>query len=150
MGQVLKISEAASIAMHALILLTENRNEPTSNLRISEAFSISANHSSKVMQRLLKSGYVSAVRGPGGGYLLAVDPETVTLLDIYSSMDGKPDTSPCLFGRGNHCSLEICLFSKLNREADELFNKHLGSVTLADYMNEDISLKKNSNTKEKS
>ena len=150
MGQVLKISEAASIAMHALILLTEKGDEPTSNLSIAEAFSISSNHSSKVMQRLLKSGYVTAVRGPGGGYLLAVDPTTVTLLDIYSSMDGKPDTSPCLFGRGKHCSLETCLFNNLNREADELINKHLGSVTLADYIDENISLQENSNIKEKS
>ncbi len=148
MGQVLKISEAASIAMHALILLAEKRGEPVNNLRIAEAFGISANHSSKVMQRLLKSGYVSAVRGPKGGYSLAVDPKNVTLLEIYSTIDGKPDTSPCLFGRGKHCSLKTCLFSKLNREADELFNKHLGSVTLADYIDENISLPNNSFIKE--
>lgn len=150
MGQILKISEAASIAMHALILLAENRDEPVSNLRIADAFGISANHSSKVMQRLLKSGYVTATRGPRGGYLLAVDPENVTLLEIYSSIDGKPDTSTCLFGRGKHCSLETCLFSDLNREADELFNKHLGSVTLADYLDKNISLTENFLTKEKS
>ena len=150
MGQVLRISEAASIAMHALILLAEERDEPISNLRIAEAFGISANHSSKVMQRLLKSGYVTAVRGPGGGYLLAVDPENVTLLEIYSTIDGKPESSPCLFGREKHCSLEVCLFSKLNSEADELINKHLGSVALADYMNENISLPVNSKKKEKS
>lgn len=140
MGQVLRISEAASIAMHALILLAEKKDEPVSNSRIAEAFGISANHSSKVMQRLLKSGYVSAVRGPGGGYLLAVDPESVTLLEIYSAVDGKPDTSSCLFGRGKHCSLANCLFSKLTNEADELIEKHLGSVTLADYIGEDIGL----------
>ena len=149
-GQVLKISEAASIAMHALVLLAGKKNEPVSNSCIAEAFSISANHSSKVMQRLLKSGYVTAVRGPGGGYLLAVDPGKVTLLDIYSSVDGKPDTSACLFGRGKHCSLVNCLFSKLTHEADELIEKHLGSVTLADYIDEDISLTENSTIEEKS
>ncbi len=139
-GQVLRISEAASIAMHALILLAEKMNEPVSNSRIAEAFSISANHSSKVMQRLLKGGYVTALRGPGGGYILAVDPEEVTLLEVYSSVDGKPDTSACLFGRGKHCSLVNCLFGKLTHEADELIEKHLGSVTLADYIDENISL----------
>jgi Rrf2 family protein len=140
MGQILRISEAASIAMHALILLAEKKDEPISNSRIAEAFAISANHSSKVMQRLLKSGYVTAVRGPGGGYTLAVDPSSVTLLDVYITVDGKPSTAGCLFGKGKHCSLPDCLFGGLTREADELIEKHLGSVTLADYMDRNISL----------
>ncbi|OPX32239.1 MAG: hypothetical protein B1H09_00785 [Gemmatimonadaceae bacterium 4484_173] len=142
MAHILRISEAASIAMHALILLAENMKEPVSNSRIAEAFSISANHSSKVMQRLLKSGYVNAVRGPGGGYTLAVDPATVTLLDVYITIDGKPSTSGCLFGEEKHCSLPVCLFGRLTYEADGLIEKHLGSVTLADYMDEDIALTK--------
>ncbi len=140
MSQLLKISEAASIAMHALILLAERQGELLSNSKIAEAFNVSANHSSKVLQRLIKTGFVKAVRGPGGGYSLAVDPEKVSLLDIYRAVDGEPDTSACLFGEGKHCSVETCLFSRLICDTEKLLQKHLGSVTLADYINEDISL----------
>jgi len=140
MGQVLKISEAASIAMHALILLAEKGIEPISNVSIARAFNISSNHSSKVLQRLMKSGFVSAVRGPGGGYSLAGDPGKITLLDIYRAMDGEPDNSGCLFGKGKHCSLGKCLFSDLISEAEKLVEKQLGSATLADYTAKDIAI----------
>lgn len=142
MSQLLRISEAASIAMHALILLAEKQGEQLSNRRIAEAFNISANHSSKVLQRLLKSGFINAVRGPGGGYSLAVNPEEVSLLDIYRAVDGEPDDSTCLFGRGKHCALETCLFSEMFIDSEKLLQKHLGSVTLARYMNMDIGLTK--------
>ncbi|MCK5786155.1 MAG: Rrf2 family transcriptional regulator [Candidatus Sabulitectum sp.] len=140
MARLLKISEAASIAMHALILLAEKQGEQLSNRRIAEAFNISANHSSKVLQRLIKGGFVNAVRGPGGGYSLAVDPEEVSLLDVYKAVDGEPDCGNCLFGRGKHCSLDTCLFSEMISDAEKLIQKHLGSVTLAYYMDRDIGL----------
>ena len=140
LARLLKISEAASIAMHALILLAEKQGEQLSNRRIAEAFNISANHSSKVLQRLIKSGFVDAVRGPGGGYSLAVNPEEVSLLDVYRAVDGEPDDSTCLFGRGKHCALDTCLFSEMMSDAEKLVQKHLGSVTLAHYMDRDIGL----------
>jgi Rrf2 family iron-sulfur cluster assembly transcriptional regulator len=139
-GQVLKISKATSIAMHALILLAEKHHRPMSNRRIADSFNISANHSSKVMQKLLKSGLVNVLRGPGGGYTLSADPKRVSLLDIYLAVDGEPDSAGCLFGSGKHCSLDTCLFSELISDADKLIRKHLGAVTLADYIDKDISL----------
>ncbi|MCD4708673.1 MAG: Rrf2 family transcriptional regulator [Candidatus Sabulitectum sp.] len=139
MKQVLRISEAASIAMHALIFLAEKKGESISNTRIAEVFGISANHSSKVMQRLLKSGYVRALRGPGGGYTLLAEPAKVSLLDICTTVDGELDTSGCLFGRKKRCSLKKCLFSGLMSEADDLIVKHLGSVTLADFIKDGFS-----------
>lgn len=135
MSASLKISEAASIAMHALILLANQSDKPINNSAIAEIFGISANHSSKVMQRLLKQGFVNAKRGPGGGYLLAVDPSTVTLFEVYSVIDGNTHPSNCLFGRKKSCSLKNCLFQKLTQEADALIEKHLGAVTLSDYAN---------------
>lgn len=140
MIQTLKISEAASISMHALIYLAGKNGEPVSNRQIAASFNVSVNHSSKVMQRLLKAGFVSAVRGPGGGYTLAVSPDSVSLLDIYTAIDGEPVNSGCLFGRGRHCSLKKCLFSDLITDTEEVVKKHLGSVTLSDYLKADIGL----------
>lgn len=140
MSQVLNISEGASIAMHALIHLAEKKGEPVSNSAIAEAFNVSANHSSKIMQRLLKSGFVTAVRGPGGGYTLSKQPSEVSLLDVYSAIDGKLSNTGCLFGRGKHCSLQKCLFSELLSDTEKLVKKHLGSVTLADYISAEIGL----------
>lgn len=135
----LKISEAASIAMHALILLANQTGKPINNAVIAEIFGISANHSSKVMQRLLKQGYVFAKRGPGGGYLLAVDPSLVTLYEVYTVIDGNNQPSGCLFGGNKTCTLPNCLFRNLTLEADALIEKYLGSVTLSDYANAEFN-----------
>lgn len=126
--------------MHALILLAEKDGRPVSNSSIAAAFNVSSNHSSKIMQRLLKAGFVEAVRGPGGGYTLARKPSAVSLLDVYSSIDGELSNTGCLFGRGRHCSLAKCLFADLISDTEKLVKKHLGSVTLADYISADIAL----------
>ncbi len=140
MSTPLRISEAASIGMHALIMLAERKGKAVSNREIAEGFALSANHSSKVMQRLLKSGYVTAVRGPAGGYALARDPEEVSLLEIYRAIDGEQENSRCLFGRGRHCSLKTCLFAGLISDTEKLLNNYLGSMTLKDFMERDITL----------
>ncbi len=70
--------------------------------------------------------------GPGPG--------DVSLLDIYRAIDGEPSNTGCLFGRGKHCSLKTCLFAALIRDSEELVEKHLGSVTLADYIALNIAL----------
>jgi len=126
--------------MHALILLAEKNGEPVSNSAIAKAFNVSSNHSSKIMQRLLKSGFVSALRGPGGGYTLSKKPSEVSLLDVYSAIDGELWNTGCLFGRGKHCSLKKCLFSELLSDTEKLVKKHLGSVTLAEYISAETSL----------
>ncbi len=126
--------------MHALILLANQLDKPMNNSAIARTFGISANHSSKVMQRLLKQGFVKAKRGPGGGYLLAVDPSSVTLFEVYTAIDGNAQTSDCLFGRNYSCSLPNCLFRKLTLEADALIERHLAAVTLADYANVEFNI----------
>lgn len=142
MSQTLNISEGASIAMHALIYLAKNRDEPVSNSTIAAAFNVSANHSSKIMQRLLKEGFVSGVRGPGGGYTLAKEPSQVSLLDIYSAIDGEPSNNHCLFGRVKCCPLDRCLFADLISDTEKLVKKHLGSVTLTDCIATETALEK--------
>jgi Rrf2 family transcriptional regulator, nitric oxide-sensitive transcriptional repressor len=134
MPSVLNLSEAASIAIHAMISVAGGRGRPLKNSEIAKAYGVSANHSAKVLQRLQKSGFLSSVRGPGGGYRLAVDPSSVTLLDVYRAIDGRLSDSGCLFGRGRHCSLPVCLFAGLLHEANSLFERHLGSAALSDFI----------------
>ncbi len=58
----------------------------------------------------------------------------------YTGPSTEPSNTGCLFGRGKHCSLKTCLFAALIRDSEELVEKHLGSVTLADYIALNIAL----------
>ena len=59
---ILKISEAAAIALHAMVVLAKNPDKLVSVKDISATLDISSNHLSKVMQRLNKAGLINSIK----------------------------------------------------------------------------------------
>ena len=65
---------------------------------------------SKILQQLVRSGMVNSSRGMGGGFMLAVDPANVTLLDVVEAIEGPLQINLCLPGehtcdRKTQCSV---------------------------------------------
>ena len=54
MNSILKISEAASIAIHAMFILASTPDKLFSNKEIATMLDVSENHLAKVLQRLAK------------------------------------------------------------------------------------------------
>lgn len=121
-NSILKISEAASMALHAMITLAQKKDELVSVKEISSKLNVSANHLSKVMQRLTKAGFIESVKGFNGGFKLSVKPEDITFLEIYETFDGKLKDSSCLLS--NYCGPD-CIFgdliSSINKQVKEKF-----------------------------
>lgn len=122
-GSILKISEAASIAIHSMIVLAQGKNKLASVREISTKLDISANHLSKVLQRLVKAGYVESIKGFNGGFKLSALPEEISFLAIYELFDGKLKNSTCLLSQ-KKCG-EECIFgdliSSINTQVKEKF-----------------------------
>lgn len=122
-GSILKISEAASIALHAMIILAQS-DKLVSVKEIATKLNISANHLSKVMQRLNKAGFIDSIKGFNGGFKLAANPENVTFLEIYETFDGKIKGTNCILS--NNCQ-NNCIFGDLiysvNKQVKERFEK---------------------------
>jgi Rrf2 family protein len=91
---------------------------------------VSANHLSKVMQRLHRAGLLTSVRGPQGGFRLAKPLDRITLLALYEAIEGTLETTTCLFGKPV-CGKCCCVLGPLLRETSEKFRNHLASTTLA-------------------
>lgn len=124
-NNILKISEAASIALHAMIELAQNQDKLISVKEISAKFDVSANHLSKVMQRLNKAGLIASIKGFNGGFKLMVKPEEVTFLEIYELFDGKLRTTNCILQKhdcGDQCIFGDLIFS-LNNQVKERFQR---------------------------
>lgn len=130
MKNIIQISEAASLAFHGTALLAVNGRR-MSIREIAELTGTSEAHLSKVFQRLVKEGIVRSVRGPGGGFDLAKAPESITLLDIYSAIDGVPSTNACLLRTGL-CPFSTCIFGGLVEELTQRFMGYLSGTTLAE------------------
>ena len=126
MKSVLKISDAASIAMHAILILSQNQDSLISVKYIAEKLEVSSNHLSKVMQRLTKTGFVESIKGNKGGFRLIISPEKIKLLDIYEAIDGKLEPKNCLLKKricdGKGCVLGNLAVS-LNKQVKEYFKK---------------------------
>lgn len=131
MSSVLKVSEAASLALHSAAYLAEHPDPPVPTREITAVLQVSEAHLAKVLQRLAKVGLVRSIRGPHGGFALARSAGDVTLLDIYEAIEGPLGTTHCLFGRPV-CSGDRCLLGGLLRRIDGQVRRHLTETTLAD------------------
>ena len=86
MSKIVSLSEAASIALHGIILIAREK-KGMNVVRIAESTSTSKHHVAKIMQRLVKSGYLVSHRGPRGGFELKKKPEKITFLEIYETIE---------------------------------------------------------------
>ncbi|MBI5434159.1 MAG: Rrf2 family transcriptional regulator [Planctomycetes bacterium] len=90
-------------AATALGYVAARAGGPVSVHEIAAATSIPGPYLAKILHRLSRSGYVSAQRGIGGGVSLAIDPKSVTLLDLCRVLEDPILRAQCLLG-GGACS----------------------------------------------
>ena len=137
MSSLLRVSEAASLALHAAALMAGSdagRQDEVARdaAAMAERLGASEAHLGKVLQRLVKAGLAQSVRGPGGGYSLTRRPKKISLKTIYEAIEGPLSASRCLLG-APVCGQKSCplgdLFSRVNNE----IMGNLTKMTLADY-----------------
>lgn len=132
MSRVFSLSEAASIAIHSMVLIARSENGINA-VKIADYTNFSKNHISKVLQRLVKSDLVSSVRGPAGGFTMKKDPKKISLLTIYEAIEGPIEISDCPLAN-EVCNFEKCLMGNVVNKMTIEFRKFLQNQTLAGYM----------------
>ncbi|HOT45765.1 MAG TPA: Rrf2 family transcriptional regulator [Spirochaetota bacterium] len=130
MSHGIRISDAASLAMHAMAVLA-SRNVRASARDISVRLSVSENHLAKVLQRLAKSGLITSTRGPRGGFSIAKKSGTITLLDVYEAIEGPLKDKACLM-RKKTCNKKRCILGDSMETMWDIFRKHLNSTRISD------------------
>ncbi|WP_376873207.1 Rrf2 family transcriptional regulator [Albirhodobacter sp. R86504] len=84
----MKLSTKGRYAMVALVDLAMVKDgELTSLAEISKRQDISLPYLEQLFVRLRRSGLVTSVRGPGGGYRLARDPKELRISEIFEAVD---------------------------------------------------------------
>ena len=129
MSRLLRISEAAVLAVHTVALLG-GREEVLTTREIAGFLAASEAHLSKVLQRLAKSGIVRSVRGPRGGFRLAGDAGEITLLEVYEAIDGPLEEGKCLLGAAV-CDGE-CIMGEVLAQVDEIVRRQLSETKVCD------------------
>ncbi len=129
MSNLFNISEAASIAIHGMVLVAKSENQ-ISVSEIARKTSSSPHHVAKIMQNLAKLNYLRSRRGPNGGFVLNKDPEKVSLLEIYEAIEGKMIIQKCM-GINSSCSYDKCIINNITQDLSIQFKNYLGTRMLA-------------------
>jgi Rrf2 family protein len=109
MNNLINISEGTSLAIHGLGLLAESAPDRINVKAAAERLRASEAHLAKVFGKLQKSGLVSSIRGPSGGFALEKSPEEITFMEVYELFEAAVDPDACPLGR-NHCPFGNCFF----------------------------------------
>ena len=126
----MKLSAASSYAVRALAHLA--RRPPGAAERkqdIAQAAGLADVYLVKILGRLVRAGLLSAVKGPGGGYVLARPARQITLLAIIEAIDGR--VGGAAFAADRATPLDRRLQAACD-DAAEALRQRLARVTLAE------------------
>ena len=129
MSSILKMSGAASLALHTAIVLAAVPDGLISTKRLASLLGASEAHLSKVLQRLEKANLVNSMRGPKGGFRLSRSGDEIMLIDVYEAIDGKLSISPCLL-LGNVCD-GSCGLGNMIANLNTQFKDYLSRTNLS-------------------
>lgn len=132
MAKVVTLSEASSLAIHAVVLIAGAEKIVNVN-QIATATGASKNHLAKVMQRLVKVNMVSSTRGPAGGFVLKKPASEITLYDIYYAIEGPIELEDCPLDRPI-CPFDKCIMGGIIHKLTNDFKKYLMDQKVSNFL----------------
>ena len=87
-SQMLKLTKKADYGLIALKHLAVNAPGSSSAKEIADTYGIPAALLSKILQNLVKNGFLRSEHGTNGGYKLARDPRDITAYEVIRTIDG--------------------------------------------------------------
>jgi len=92
---------------------------------------ISLSYLEQLFAKLRRSGLVDSVRGPGGGYTLAMEPAKISVAEIIVAINENIDATRC-GGEKNCHGDETCLTHQLWEDLSTRIYEFLNGITLGD------------------
>ena len=126
------IPQTAEYALRAIVYLINHRGQAVRRTEIAAATCMSADYLHKILQELDRAGIVSTQRGPGGGYLLKADPETMMVWDVYSVVAAVPRIEACPLGIKEH--EQLCPLHQMLDNLAKSVEEALKSTRIIDLM----------------
>ena len=130
------ISTRGRYALRILIDLAEHRSEGYITLKeAADRQEISEKYLESIVKDLVKGRYIEGLRGKGGGYRLARDPDEINVLDILRHTEGPLVPVACLEEGGRPCPrAAACRTLPLWEGLDRVVCEYLGGFTVQDLM----------------
>lgn len=133
----MRFSTKARYGLRFLIdLALSSKNGPTRLKDIARHQGISKKYLEHIVSTLAGHGFVRAVRGSKGGFVLAKPEEQISILDIVEALEGKLSVVECILSP-EMCERSMdCVARMLWIRVNEAIRQTLSDVTLKDLCDE--------------
>lgn len=131
----MKLSSRSRYGFRAIMELAMFHGKGPLQLKmIAKTGDISGKYLEQLVGMLMRSGLIRSLRGPRGGYFLALPPSEIKLSDIIKSLEGAEPEPECSdhknFSAGCGDCVMAATWGKLRKNMSEL----LDSITLQDLL----------------
>lgn len=131
----MRLTTKGRYAVTAMLDLAINASKgPVSLSDISERQGISLSYLEQLFAKLRRCELVSSVRGPGGGYQLARDIETIQIVQVIDAVNESVDATRCA-GQGDCHKGDKCLTHHLWCDLSQQIHDFLSGISLGDLVN---------------
>jgi Rrf2 family iron-sulfur cluster assembly transcriptional regulator len=128
----MRLTTKGRFAVTAMVDLAMRQSRgPVTLAAISERQHISLSYLEQLFGKLRRRKLVSSVRGPGGGYNLALPAASISVADIVTAVDEPLDATQC-GGKENCADDKRCMTHDLWATLNTKMHEYLSSVSLAD------------------
>lgn len=138
-----KLSTKIRYGTRAIIRIAAQGGEGAVSLGdVSRAEDISLKYLESIISSLKKSGLVTSVKGPKGGYVLAKPLNKITLLDIAKALEGEVVLVDCCASGGDCERKGFCPTYETWFNLSRVMQKTMRSIILSDLVKKDGKKKK--------
>ncbi len=121
------VTAMLDLAIHGL-------QKPVSLNDISGRQGISLSYLEQLFAKLRRANLVSSVRGPGGGYRLAVEPSEISIAQVVDAVNESMDATRCK-GKGDCQEGDQCLTHHLWQDLSSRIHSFLNDISIGDLIN---------------
>lgn len=130
----MRITTKGRYALRAIAnLAMADSDRPIPIKQIAADEDVSPEFLEQIFFKLKKSGIISSVRGPGGGFLLEQDPSEISVKNIFDAVGEGLEITPCTSQAGcdrNRDGVGDCVVRDVWQEASEYIVGYFERLTL--------------------
>lgn len=131
----MKISTKGRYGLEAIVDLALHSDQGCISIKsISSRCGISEAYILQIFMELRRAGIIDSVRGPQGGYILAMDPERITVGMVLTALEGPLVPVACLAEqKKDHCErAEACVTRIFWENIMHIVNDTANAITIGD------------------
>jgi Rrf2 family nitric oxide-sensitive transcriptional repressor len=129
-----RLTQYTDFSIRVLIYLGAHGDRRCTIQEIADDYGISRNHLMKVVQKLASEGFITSVRGSGGGLSLPRSPRDINLGEVVERMEPDFGMVECM-REGNECVITpACRLPPVLAKATRAYLDVVSQYTLADLL----------------